>query len=309
MRIILLNSAIPLRRLPEVPEGNYGFACVENFSVGPLKDWDDPTSFYRNRAEYYGNTSFLTLPDGGKNEYFIWHQHLPEVNFEALAALPDSEPIPIFKFEELAPGAEFIEIWSEDSVRDHVWRWYVAAELSRLGVDRSRVSLCEFKDSMYAHRHKAFWKKMISGAPDRSITAAPVSETQWQHWLECWEAAVALPDRRIDAQVQDDTSRRILAILAGRHPDAQTGLNNIQKRLLANAQFEWTMMALVVGETMGQGVGIGDNVGDLVLRSELEDMARMDDPCVEIKGSGPMRDCSVRLTEHGRAVRESLSAS
>jgi hypothetical protein len=58
-------------------------------------------------------------------------------------------------------------------------------------------------------------------------------------------------------------------------------------------------MTRIVGDGMVAGWDENDRVGDGVLQAELEKMARIDPPLIEIDGNGAMRFCQVRLTPEG----------
>ncbi|MDG1376998.1 MAG: hypothetical protein P8P56_08280 [Yoonia sp.] len=69
-----------------------------------------------------------------------WHHGLPEVPWPYFD--DKGEPVwPEFhEFEDVIGTADRVEIWTDGSVNDRIWRWYLAAELDHLGVPQDRIS-------------------------------------------------------------------------------------------------------------------------------------------------------------------------
>lgn len=305
MRLILCNQHLDVKQVPGLASDTFVFICFEDFSVGPLSDWDDPLKFRQARTAYWAKTSWLDLPDGQKMDYFAWHQILPRHNMLDYVECAKEDWPKIYDFDDLIPRADTIEVWADSSAGDCLWRWYLAAELSRIGIDLERVAQCTFPGVFYDQSDPGFWNRMLCDAPNRDIHAIPQSQTEHQRMLKYWQAVVDLPAHIEPRFLQgaDTPTLRAFEILAGRIPDTTTGLNNLQARLLWALRPDWTKMARVVGDTMAAGWDAGDRVSDLVLQAELEAMARMSPPPVEVEGSGAMRFCQVRLTNHGSEVR------
>ncbi len=310
MRLILSQSLLDIETPPDLPNGTYFFVCFEDFSVGPLKDWNDQTEFNRQRADHWEKTRRLDLPDGSKIDYFVWMQGLPRYDLaELIQSGVSFEEMPkTFKFTELIHEATTIEIWHDLSVRGCVLQWYTVAALHSIGIQRQRVSTCVLPDLIHERKSAAFWSDLLLDNPERAAPAAPISTSDWDLALQYWAALTGMPNPAEKALVQraDKPSRDALAVLSGRFPDPATGLTNIQERLLRSASNDWRKMARVVGDAMGIGWDENDPVGDAVLHAELIKMASSIPPLVKIEGEGAMRYCRVRLAHHGETVRSSL---
>ena len=305
MRLILCNQHLHMKQVPGLTSDTFGFLCFEDFSVGPLSDWDDPLQFRQARTAYWATTPMLDLPDGRKMDFFVWHQILPHNSLSDFAERAEEDWPEIYDFDDLAPRADTIEVWADLSVGDSLWRWYLAAEFSRIGISLERVAQCIFPDGFHAQRDSGFWRRMICDAPDRGIHATPVPKAEFRRMSKYWQAVVDLPADVEPGLIQgaDASTRRVFEFLAGRKPDTTTGLTNLQVRLLWATHPDWAKMARVIGDAMAAGWDADDGVGSFVLQAELEAMALLNPPPVEIEGSGAMRFCQVRLTNHGAAAR------
>jgi len=308
MRIILSQSHFQLANPSPLPDGTFVFVCMEDFSVGPLSGWNNPAEFHRNRSDFWQATPLLDLPDGRKADYFVWHQTLPRCDLvEALKSGMSFEDIPEpLQLEQVAAKATSIEIWSDGSVQGHAFLWYLSIALEGMGVDRNTVSLCVFHEDIVTKRPQKFWNDMLLDRTERSIPAVLPTPSDWQLLVDCWNAITILP-QPIDPSLMrrlDENALHAFEVLKNRHPNRATGLTNLQARLLDAVKADWSKMARIVGDVMAAGWDENDRVGDGVLQAELEKMARMGPPLVEIDGTGAMRFCKVRLTPDGATKRQ-----
>lgn len=123
---------------------------------------------------------------------------------------------------------------------------------------------------------------------------------------ELWHARVALPTwiEGIELELEIE---KVFQTICGRFTDAQTGLSNLQARLLCEIGEVWVPMVRLVGNAMAEGIEGKDHVGDMVLKAELVQMTRHPTALVEITGTSPkMRDCKVRLTKAGKEMKARL---
>ncbi|MFK7940128.1 MAG: hypothetical protein AB8B82_12155 [Roseovarius sp.] len=292
----------------QLPGETFVFVCMEDFSVGSLIGWDDLVEFQRNRSDFWQATPLLDLPDGSKADYFVWHQTLPRCDL--VGALKsgmsfDDIPEPL-QLEQVAAKATSIEIWSDRSVQGYAFLWYLSIALEGMGVDRNAVSLCVFHEDIFGKRPKKFWSDMLLDRTERGIPAVPLNPTDWQLLVDCWNAITMLP-QPIDPSLMprvDEYALHAFEVLKNRHPNRATGLTNLQARLLVAVKPDWSKMARIVGDVMVAGWDENDRVGDGVLQAELEKMARMDPPLIEIDGTGAMRFCQVRLTPEGATKQQ-----
>lgn len=293
---------------PQLPDETFVFVCMEDFSVGPLFGWDDPAEFQRNRSDFWQATPLLDLPDGSKADYFVWHQMLPRCDLvEALKSGTPFDDIPEpLQLEQVAAKAKSIEIWSDRSVQGYAFLWYLSIALEGMGVDRNAVSLCVFHEDIFSKRPQKFWRDMLLDRTERSIPAVLPNSSDWQLLVDCWKAITMLP-QPIDPSLMPTVDKNALhafKVLKNRHPNRATGLTNLQARLLVAVKPDWSKMARIVGDVMVAGWDENDRVGDGVLQAELEKMARMGPPLIEIDGTGAMRFCQVRLTPEGATKQQ-----
>lgn len=156
-----------------------------------------------------------------------------------------------------------------------------------MAVDPGRVFLGRIDDDVFRDEGRS------AAMFDEGADGQTMPKADWSAALTAWDAVTSGALDRISNNAQ------VLEVLAGRRMDPLTGLNNIRRRLLAAARPEWTKMARVVGEAMAAGYDMRDDVGDAVLKFELEEMARLPTALVEITGEGAMRFCEVRVTSAG----------
>jgi hypothetical protein len=126
--------------------------------------------------------------------------------------------------------------------------------------------------------------------------------------VDCWKAMTTLPqpiDPALTGKV-DEHCLHAFEVLRNRYRNPSTGLTNLQTRLLRAVKSGWSKMARTVGDAMGAGWDENDRVGDGVLQAELEKMAQMAPPLIEIDGTGAMRFCQVRLTPDGANKQQVL---
>ena len=308
MRLILCHGHIPVAEPPALPDENFLFACFEDFSVGPLHDWNDPVNFLENRSDFWKNTSILDLPDGSKMDYFVWFQALPRHDLVELVKsdVPiDDLPLPK-DFDDLLPQADTIEIWSDQTVGSCIFVWYLCALFEMLGVDRNCVYQSHFENPLRDQRSPLFWSDMLLDTSERRIPALPISEAAWRLMIQYWGAATRLP-LPIDPVLKQNANKHTLhafSILTGRHPNPITKLTNLQERLIRVTPKRSTKMARVIGDAMVSGRDEGDSVGDFILQAELKNMSRMLPPLIEVNGTGAMRNCEVRLTENSEKKQQ-----
>jgi hypothetical protein len=311
MRLILCNTHIRADDPPTLPDGHFLFACFEDFSVGPLRDWNDPPKFFQNRSDFWKTTPALDLPDGDKMDHFVWFQALPRHDLVELvkSGVPiDDIPLPK-DFDDLLPQADRIEIWSDHTVSGCLFVWYLCALFEMTGIDRHRVSISHFSDSLTNERSPRFWSDMLMDTSTRSIPARSISKAVWRLMVQYWEVATRMPSA-VDPALKKKADKHTLhafKILMGRHSNPTNELTNIQERLIRVAPKKWTKMARVVGEAMGCGWDEKDRVGDGVLQFELKNMSRIVPPLFEISGTGAMRYCEVRLTKYGEKKQEQIN--
>ena len=65
-------------------------------------------------------------------------------------------------------------------------------------------------------------------------------------------------------------------------------------------------MSRVIGNAIKENWDHLDQVGDTVLKLELEKMAGLDDPFIQIKGEGPMTQCRVCLMFRGKVMKDRM---
>lgn len=307
MRLILCQEHLKFEKPPQVPDDTFMFCCFEDFSVGSLKDWDSPAQFKKHRSDFWNKTSLLDMPDGSKSDYFVWFQASPKydlVDLRQSGVAINDLPV-VYEFDDLASEASNIEIWHDQTVRGHVFLWYLIAAFEHRRVERACVSRCFFPDGMQEKLPMAFWSDMLWNTPARGIPARPIGCAQWQLFSNYWKAATKLPAPVDQALVRnaDEHTLNALSVLKQRHPGAETGLTNLQTRLLNSAKSDWLKMARVIADAMLAGWDENDRVGDSILQAELEEMSRFTPPLIEINGSGAMRFCEVRSTRYGESMR------
>jgi hypothetical protein len=307
VRLILHHAHLDIDRIARraLPDDTLGFMCIDDFSVGPLSQWHDGPRFYEDRSAFWRKTELLSLPDGSQMDYSVWHQTLPRHDLvEMVQSGIAAEDIPMPQdWQELVPTAKRIEVWHDGTVRGQVFLWYTVAALNDLQTGSRSVSICNLPDRSQERQSPKFWSDMLWDRPDRVVPASPLSESEQAQALRYWDALTRLPEPvepsllRGAEKVVTDT----FLTLSERHPSRDSGLTNIQARLLRSTRHDWQKMAMTIGDAMVAGIQNGDPVGDMVLQAELNEMARMTPPLVEIEGKGAMRFCRVRLTAFGEA--------
>ncbi|MEP5761565.1 MAG: hypothetical protein ABJ327_20085 [Litoreibacter sp.] len=310
MRLILCDRYLDIAKKVDAPDDTFVFTCCEDFSVGSIQDWNAPTKFHQARSElWWKETNWAEV----EIDYRVWLQVLPnqERMTQELAAKTERGEIELqepYKFEDLAPKADQIELWADASVRSSVWRWYMVATLERMGVDLSRVFVSNISEDGFREHKKRFWTRLVNNAEDRAFPADQLSQAQLENMIQYWEAAVSLPTpiNPEFAASFDESTRHVFNILSARHPDPETRLSNIEARLLKGARSEWKKMAYVVANAMGKGWDDNDSVGHSHLQIVLKDMALKQPALVEIKGQGEMRFCDVRLTSLGQMLQNKI---
>lgn len=310
MHLILCHRPIHVAKPPQLPHGKFVFACFENFSVGPLQNWGNSVEFQKNRSDFWTKTSKLDLPDGAKMDYFVWLQELPRhdpVKWSQgggeVTDIPET-----YECDELLPQAAKIEIWADHTVSGYAFLWYVIATLEDVGVDRGCVTLSCIPDFIGDRQSSKFWTDMLLDHPERGILANTLSETEWRLMLRSWNAITQLPEGPDPELIKDmdEKTLRVFDILRGRYADPESGLTNVQMRLLCTVRKEWLKMTRVLGDAICAGWDDLDPVGDAVLHTELEEMSRMAPPLVEMSGVGEMPNCRVRLTSAGESRKRFL---
>lgn len=305
MKLILCATNLPDRAFPEPVKDTYIYVSLEDYSVGPLLGWPDPLAFRASRAAFFQTILNRRLPDGTHLDYFEWVQVVPDFPSEHFMLLPE-DSWPLYELEDVLPIAERIEIWVGSSVREILCKWRIAAELVRLGVSRDRVSLLSFPGRLRDKHHPWYSDRLLDELRSGCIPTLPIPEGDWERMTRCWDAVIACPVAADESLLQDPATRRVFEVLGTRRPDAATGLNMLQKRLIVSARSEWMKMARIIGEAMALGYGADDQVGDWVLQAELRKLAGMTPPPVEIEGDD-IRNSRVRLTQGGAMLRQALA--
>lgn len=306
MRLILHHGILDLPKRPRLPDETFAFLCFEDFSVGPLGDWSNLSEFKKVREAFWhkSSSSVFDLPDGSKAPYFDWMQTLPRYDLvEMVKSGVDIEDIPLpLEFEDVAPLATTIEIWRDQSVSGEVFQWYLSAILPLLGTDLYKVTVCLFPNPISNKQPDKFWSDMLTDMPDRSIPAAPQSPSDWQQMLLCWESISNLPHPTPSTLIEklDEHALHALNVLKERHPDALTGLTNIQTRILRTTPVDWRKMTRSLSDAMIAGQDVSDPLSANTLEAVLNEMTQMPRPLIEKRGAGPMHKCDVRLTSYGQ---------
>ena len=304
MRLILCHEFLHFPKRVQLPNETFTFLCYEDFSVGPLGDWRDLSKFRKSRKAFWRKSPGSALPDGSTMPYFVWMQILPkfdlvEVNKNGIEINDETLPL---EFDDAAPFATEIEIWRDQSVNGVIFQWYLSALLPLMGIDLSNVSICQFPQANSDKFTEKFWSEMLYDMPNRDFPARALSLSDWQEMLRCWEAIANLPDP-IDAcllKTSDTLTLQAFEVMKGRLPDALTGLNNIQTRILQATSADWKKMVRSISDAMMAGRDSNDHVPLNTLEATLNEMAKQPQPLIEKKGSGPMRNCEVRLTPLGQ---------
>ena len=134
MRIILTHRHVDIDNPPKLPAETFVFVSYEDFSVGPLHDWNNQSEFRKNRSDYWRKTSVLDLPDGNKMDYVLWSQALPRhdlVELHQCGVSFDDMP-KSHVFDDLIPKATSIEIWCDQTPRSDLLVWYLSAAFDDL---------------------------------------------------------------------------------------------------------------------------------------------------------------------------------
>ena len=304
MRLILCHNNFNFPKRVQSPDRTFTFLCWEDFSVGPLGDWRDLTEFRRSREAFWSKSPGSVLPDGSAMPYFVWTQILPKydlVEMHKNGIEIDDVPLPL-EFDDVVPVATEIEIWRDQSVNGVIFQWYLSALLPTMGIDLSNVSVCLFPQANSEEFTEKFWSEMLCATPNRDYPARALSLSDWQEMLRCWEAIADLPDP-IDVSLLETSDKQALQafeVMKGRLPDALTGLNNIQTRILQATSADWKKMLLPISDAMIAGRDSNDHVPLNTLEATLNEMAKQPQPLIEKKSSGPMRNCEVRLSPLGQ---------
>lgn len=299
MRMILQNGRLGARQFQGLPTDLFGFFNADDYASGPLADWPDPRAFVAARAGHLEKIGALDLPDGSLIDYTTWAQFLPWYDWRVED--PRVEWPHFREFDAVIGSAKDIEIWVDETrLSGRLFFWSTCAALAREGIGPGRVRVCRFPRFGSDIKERTFWEPLYLDQPGRAYPAEAIPEADWTQRIALWEAICALPaapSAEVLACAADD-----FALMQGRFPDAE-GMNNIRWRLLRVTPEDWRKMARVVGDAMCAGWDVGDDVRDIGLKHELEAMAQLPEPLVEVKGQGAMRFCEVRLTQAGRALQ------
>lgn len=295
-RMILVSSVTAVKTLREVEPDADIWGCFEDFTVGPLPPLDDMAAFRRARGAYYAEMPGLNAP------VFADLVLDPFTNFSKASlqemmrdpSLADVEPA---DFSEALSSAERIEIWGDRSASDQAMLLYLVTLLETLGVPAERIFTLMIKTARFVPLSclkKEDFPQVREASPLGSQRAAALRDL----WRAYSGTAILPKNKVVSAEM-----KHAFAVRAGREPDPNTGLNNLQRRMLQFVPDDWTKMARVIGETMAAGWDEMDTVGDAVLHLEFERMGNNASAPVEIRGTGPeMRHREVRLTTQGRAL-------
>lgn len=303
MRLILCHRSLDLPKRAQLPDGTFAFLCFEDFSVGPLGDWRNPSEFKKSREAFARKSPHSVLPDGSLMHYFVWLQTRPKydlVEMHKQGVEIDDIPLPL-EFENVAPVATEIEIWRDQSVNGVVFQWYLSWVLPAMGVDLENVSVCVLPHPLTDKLTEEFWIEMLYDMPERKIPAVAPSLADWQNMLRCWEGVANLPEPINSSLIEksDKHALQAFAIMKGRQADVVTGLTNLQTRILRATSVDWTKMARTIAEAMIAGQDVDDYLWGETIEVELNEMTKMPSPLIEKSGIGPMHKCEIRLTPHG----------
>ena len=299
LKRVILSQHGPRPLLPSGPDGVEIFRSLDDPSVGPWTGWPDVDAVARTRAEWRLSISRDPVMDDWTAEYLLdpWACVHPRFPTETLIADPDMR---IPDAATALSEADAVEVWRHDSPHGLVWLWHVVAWIGARGGLTPTLSALALPESEAAT--DALWHSGLAGDADHAARLERLDRQAQDRMRRLWEAAIALPAPPDPDLLAEPGAQQAFDILAGRRPDPRTGLSTLRLRLLAATRPDWTRMALVIGQTMARSLEDGDWVGDVWLQSELEEMARLDPPLVEIEGTGAMRDCKVRRTASGTAT-------
>lgn len=316
MRIIFSFQTLPVEMLPDLPADLRIFHSTETLTVGPLAGWDDPASFWQARRSFWRSTPVFDMPDGEKWDAEPWIPINPQASRFLLELVkkgppieddwPFAEPEPM---EEVVQQADTIEVWSSSSADETLGLWRLLEDVSRLRSDPAALRIRSFKKQLRTFEDQALWLQLIGGRQDCPVPARLVSPEEQEKMRSLGRAAAGLPQNWPGAWRTDPDAAGVFSVLRGRIPDPATGLTNIRSRLLSAAQSRWMKMTRVVGDAMVKGWDDADQLNVGILQMELEAMAQLELPLVEITGQGAMRHCEVRLTEQGNVLKARLAGA
>ena len=308
MRLILSQVHITCEQPPELPGDTHVFQSWDDFSVGPLGAWGDWDRFFQERAAFHDQV-WEAGASGVVLEYMQWIRSLPHLDLVALykSGVDVSDIQWPLEFDEAVAQATNVELWYDDTVQGHVFLWFVAAAYTQMGINRDAISVCrhinwrDFKESV------GFWNDMLLDAATRKFKTRRPTATEWDQWAACWDAVAGPATTNFDVLGSvDEGARQTIDVIRGRVPNPETGLSNIQLSLLQFAPETWGGMSRVIVNAMKENWDHADQLDHNVLKLELEKMAGMDDPFVQIEGEGRMTQCRICLTSRGKAMKDRL---
>lgn len=313
MRLFLCASPLKAKPPAALQTQHYGFLSWEDYTIGPVSDWPDATTFRAARARFFETEMPVIMDSGEAVPYAPWFQIMPDVPFEQLASMPEAEWPDFPDCEDLLSQAQVIEIWAGPSSKEQVWLWQLCAALDQRGIARDKVELVQLaRDSWDTPLTDAQWQAMYLGSADRALPPQAIAPDQWAQVIANWNAVCARPTPPDPALLQDPITARVFAHLRGRLPDPATGLGNLETRLLRATKAEWRKMAWVIAEAMAEGHDASDAVDARILQHMLQKLARMTPPLIEITSDSDtddplgLRHLRLRLTSDGAARQRIL---
>lgn len=280
-RVILtpdISSAATVQGLePEAPV----FGCYDSFVTGPLRDpLTELEAFGEARKAYWGDV--YGEPDGGK-EWRLWN-----AEYESIG--------------EWTKDADRVEVWAGSGVLDTAFALFAPLYLAATEVPVARIFIRQATGST------ADWLAMYNeGALAAFKDTTPLRPVDIDGCAAIWSRLCTLEE---GGEPETAGQARLLSVLRGRQPDADTGLTNIQRYLLVDAPPERRKAAYFIGNAMGAAMDAQDYVGDWVLFHEFLKLsdASHGPALFDLFGDGPgMRDYEARLTEAGQAMKDRLS--
>ncbi|WP_133840782.1 DUF1835 domain-containing protein [Pelagimonas phthalicica] len=257
------------------------FCFLDDLSTGPVSKWDKARGFAEQRhthwAALWGEELDMEVEFTG-----LWATPFPVFRLEELSNVSEADLPEIPEFEEAVTRAERVSIWFDDSVQSQIWRHFAVMELQRLGVDKRRV----FQRRFDVFEIMSLQKRAFRSAISEAVVTKLEHRVDVARSTELWQARVSLPTW-IEGIALEPEMEKVFRTICGRFPDAQTGLSNLQARVLCEIGEVWIPMARPVGNAMAAGLEENDHVGDMVLKAELVQMANHPTALVQITGTSP----------------------
>lgn len=261
------------------------WAGLDPLTSGPLPDLHDLPAFYAARADWWAEIQ-AGLEEA--DPYAMW-RHLPKSE----CAAPD--------IVAAVKRATRIELWISDDAASQALGLWLNALLALHDVPLSR-SFC-----LYLAGGKRL--KGLNGLRREDYPterhAEPMTKVESAHWRGLWNAF------RAERVASPDLPDRFGAAFAARRGflrDPTTGFSQVELELVRACRPRFQKVARVIADVWIPMLERGEEVGDLVLRKIIEDLAARPDPPVEIAGSVKLiRRSEVRLTSRGATLKARLA--